>query len=169
MMRKRCYKSYSTGYELYGGRGIRVCDEWLNSFIAFHTWALNSGYRDELTLDRRENDGPYSPANCRWVDNTTQANNRRIPKNNTSGYAGVYFHKGNRKWKARICMNGKWVELGGFDDIKDAIRIRKEAEKLKKAGKEVTRQNASRKCKEPLPIPRERLQEVSANVVSVSA
>jgi hypothetical protein len=64
-------------YESYQGRGIKVCDEWRESFDAFKTWALNSGYREGLTLDREENDRNYTPGNCRWVDRSAQQRNQR--------------------------------------------------------------------------------------------
>lgn len=64
-------------YNIYGGRGITVCDEWLNDYDAFASWALDNGYQDDLTIDRIDGDIGYSPGNCRWVDIKTQINNRR--------------------------------------------------------------------------------------------
>ena len=76
-MVNRCYKVNNKRYETYGGRGIKVCSEWLNDFYSFRDWALTNGYTDNLTLDRVDVEGNYEPANCRWASQKTQNNNRR--------------------------------------------------------------------------------------------
>ena len=76
-IKKRCRLKSNHNYELYGGRGIDVCDEWYDSYENFRDWSLKNGYKEGLTIDRIDVDGDYEPNNCRWVDWKTQQNNRR--------------------------------------------------------------------------------------------
>ena len=108
-------------YINYGGRGITICEEWKNDFMSFYNWAMENGYSDELSIDRIDNDGNYEPNNCRWTTRTIQNRNQRIQKNNTSGYKGVSYNKGNNKYIVRININKKNIYLGTFTTAEEGV------------------------------------------------
>lgn len=75
-IRSRCSNPNAQSYEVYGGRGIQICDEW-KDFEAFYRWAVAHGYHDDLTIDRIDNDAGYFPDNCRWITQKQQCRNKR--------------------------------------------------------------------------------------------
>ncbi len=79
-MKMRCNSEKHPRYHRYGGRGIKVCEEWAQNFASFLEWAMKSGYEEHLTLDRKNNDLGYCPENCRWATYKEQANNRSSGK-----------------------------------------------------------------------------------------
>jgi hypothetical protein len=79
-MLSRCLRPNDRSYDLYGGAGITVCDEWINDKEAFSIWAINNGYRFGLSLDRIDNCLGYSPSNCRWITPHEQLQNQKRNK-----------------------------------------------------------------------------------------
>ena len=77
MMKQRCNNPNNVKYKDYGGRGITVCDEWMNDFKKYYDWCMDNGYKQELHIDRRDNDGNYEPGNCRFVTPKVNANNKQ--------------------------------------------------------------------------------------------
>lgn len=76
-MKQRCYNPKNHQYHNYGGRGVKICEEWLNSFDSFQKWAFQNGYEDNLTIERKNVNGNYEPSNCEWVPFGEQYLNKR--------------------------------------------------------------------------------------------
>ena len=122
-MIRRCTNHKATGYKNYGGRGITVCDEWLD-VVVFVAWCEATHPNIVgVTLDRIDNDKGYSPDNCTWSSRTMQNINQRM-RNNTSGYIGIAWNKKNSNWKAVIGINTKKVYLGYFNSKEEAVQAR---------------------------------------------
>jgi hypothetical protein len=121
LMKARCYRKASPSYKNYGGRGITICDEWIHSYETFRTWALENGYKENLSIDRIDVNGNYCPENCRWADNSTQVNNRRpygkIP------ITGIVQMK-NGVYLGQVTVNGKRIHCGASKDLNIAIQKR---------------------------------------------
>lgn len=123
-MMSRCTSPNNRDYKYYGARGITVCEEWqdVKNFVVWAeaTYPNIEGY----TLDRIDNGKGYSPENCTWADKTTQVLNRRIMKNNKSGYVGVIWHIRDKKWGANIGVNNKLINIGSFKTKEEAVQAR---------------------------------------------
>ena len=126
-MKARC--SLNTGNlehkVLYSGRGIKVCNRWLNSFENFLEDMGNCP--EGMSLDRIDVNGNYEPNNCRWASISEQNYNKRKSAKNTSGRVGVSAYPKNR-WTAYIAKNGKSKYLGIFNTFEEAVAAREKAE-----------------------------------------
>ena len=125
-MRDRCYYKKHMAFKNYGGRGITVCDEWLQNFETFYKWAIQNGYEDHLTLDRIDNDGNYEPSNCRWITYREQCLNKRRTSN--TGVVGVSYIKTKNRYDANIYIEGKLRHLGYTKTLQEAVTLRRQAE-----------------------------------------
>lgn len=105
MMKARCTNPNEKDYPRYGGRGIRVCEEWATSFETF-VRDMGEPPTDQHTIERKENDGPYAPWNCRWATMVEQANNRR--NNRHLVYNGA--SKTLAEWSRLLGINSKTIQ-----------------------------------------------------------
>lgn len=128
-MRKRCNNKNNKEFHNYGGRGIKVSDEWERNYLKFHEWAIDNGYSDDLTLDRIEVNGNYESTNCKWSTWSEQGQNKRLSPRNTSGISGVTFNKKRGLYTVRIGTGGKRIYVGDYPTIEEARNARIEAEK----------------------------------------
>lgn len=122
-IKQRCFNKNNCNYFKYGEVGITICNEWREDFLNFYNWSLQNGYKDNLSIDRINNDGNYEPNNCRWTTRETQQRNqRKIRSNNTSGYRGVYWNKVVKGWVARITVSNKMIHIGTFNNAIDGAK-----------------------------------------------
>jgi predicted transcriptional regulator len=127
-MKKRCFNKKHKSYKKYGKRGITICNEWRDHFDTFKDWSHNNGYKENLEIDRKNNDGNYEPDNCRWVTNQQNLFNKGCYKNK-SGYKGVSWYPKYNKWLTRISKNKQRIFVGYFESKSDAAKAYNEKAK----------------------------------------
>jgi hypothetical protein len=121
-MKQRCSNPRAAYYDSYGGRGIRVCESWVNSFAQFK---IDMGERPSGTsLDRIDNDGDYEPSNCRWATQREQNLNQRIRNDNKVGVRGVMYDAARKKYRAYINKHGKQLWSRRFNTLEEAVKAR---------------------------------------------
>lgn len=130
-IKTRCQNPKAHAYANYGGRGIRVCEEW-QSFEPFWEWAQANGYNDTLSIDRVDVNGDYCPENCRWVDVKTQANNKRTSRKYTVKEKTLTEAEWRRNIGVGQCTISKWRSKRGeayvIQRIEQALKEREEKE-----------------------------------------
>lgn len=124
-MVQRCNNHKNNSYYNYGGRGIKVCEKWLNFIGFFEDMGLRP---DGLTIERRDNELGYSKTNCYWADRTAQARNQRLKKTNKTGVSGVSWRSKEQRYHVSIGRNKKSIYFGGFPTLETATEARKQAE-----------------------------------------
>lgn len=129
-MKQRCNNPKNKNYEKYGGRGIKICTEWLNDPKKFFDWAIKNGYKEGLSIDRIDVNGNYEPDNCRWADNEAQCLNQRLRKDNKTGHKGIYYSEG--VYRVQIRRNKKRYYFGSYKTLPEAVKVLEEAKAMVK-------------------------------------
>jgi hypothetical protein len=124
-MRERCTNENNDRYPDWGGRGIKVCDRW-DGEDGFKNFLSDMGKKPSLeyTLDRIDNNGDYTPENCRWATPSDQSKNKRIYKTNKSGHTGISYDKTSKKWMVRVYVDGQRKYIGIFKTLNQAINAK---------------------------------------------
>lgn len=128
----RCNNPKSKDFANYGERGISICTEWENDFLAFYKWAMQNGYSPELTIDRIDNNGNYCPENCRWVTTATQNTNKRnavlLSYNGKTMCCAEWerelglnrntvLQRYHRGWNVEECLHGRQKHKKGGNEV----------------------------------------------------
>lgn len=123
----RCYNDERDNFERFGGKGIKMCEEWRNDFIPFLEWSLENGYEDNLLIGRVDIGKQYEPNNCKWSDMYDQIQKRGLMRNNTTGFTGVSYSE-KLGYRAYITRFKKRYNLGCYKTLAEAVDARKKAE-----------------------------------------
>jgi len=123
-IKNRCYNKNDSYFEDYGGRGINMYDEWRNNFKFFYDYIINlpNAEKPGYSVDREDNDGNYEPGNMKWSTRHEQASNKKVRRNNKTGYTGVV--KRGDKFIAQIRIHSKDIRIGRYNTATQAVMAR---------------------------------------------
>ena len=118
----RCYDENNKDYRWYGAKGVQICNEWLKNPLSFETWSTQNGYRNDLTIDRIDSDGDYSPENCQWIP--LKENSRKAGKVNWITVNGETLT--GRQWAEKLNLGVNRINTiireRGLDAAENLIR-----------------------------------------------
>lgn len=123
-MKERCYNPNDKSYRWYGAKGIKICDEWLDNPLSFEEWSLANGYKDNLSIDRKNENKNYCPENCRWItfnDNSKYKSTTRNIKVNDISHTGIDW---SRKLGLSQNLINRYVVRYGENKTKEFINKR---------------------------------------------
>lgn len=103
-IKQRCYNPRNPKYDIYGGKGIAMCQEWLDDYAVFKQWSIENGYQDSvgLSIDRKDSDGDYSPTNCQWIS---------LSQNSAKANIGLQKNKSKRGRMFGVDPEGHTIEI----------------------------------------------------------
>lgn len=130
-MNGRCYNKNAPNHCDYGGRGIRVCDRWRHSFKNFLD-DMGDRPTTNHSIDRIDNDGNYSPENCKWSTRFEQNHNQRVRKNNKTGHKGIYRKNGYYEIYGTSYGTANKPYVGSARTVSEAVSKRDEFEKTRR-------------------------------------
>lgn len=134
-MKQRCLNPNNLKYKRYGGRGIKICDEWLD-ILGFYNWAINNGWKEGFSIDRIDNNGNYCPENCRWVSMSENSRKKKTTKIDMIT-AQEIRSRINENWhdlaKEYGCSHGNiWFIMHNFTHVPDGECTKRIKENRKK-------------------------------------
>jgi hypothetical protein len=139
-MKKRCYDTKHQSYNYYGGKGVKICSDWLNNFHNFYYWSLLNGYEEGLSIERKDFDGDYTPDNCCWIPKGDQAKNQS--SNNKITIDGVTKNLSDWARESEISRTTLTSRVNkgvtGKELLKPVLNPKKKTEIFIFSGKEMT-------------------------------
>ncbi|MDQ7818705.1 MAG: hypothetical protein RDU14_16890 [Melioribacteraceae bacterium] len=116
-MKRRCSKPKASGYKDYGGRGIKVCNEWANDFKVFYDWAIANGWQKGLQIDRIDNDGHYEPSNCRFLTKKKNSQNQRRTVLSPETVEEIKHLRETKKWGRKKIADALGLTVGAVGGV----------------------------------------------------